>query len=380
MAFIRKRTDGQVPKWQVRWRQGETMASETFLTEAKALKFRGAVDAAGQRYPENYVPGYGYVMPEVEVSQGPTMAEWFERSVRSRSRASARTRADYVRDFRLHVPSWLAEMPIEKITREDVGRWLIALQDTDVASSRWSAPKKLSAKTIHNIHAVMSSVMKDAQADDLVRRNPFLGQANGIPIRHEEMCFLTPQEYTQFREFIVTYYRPFVDFLFTTGLRFGEATALRPEHVELTERRLHVVTAWKLQPDGTHLSQEPKTRNARRTIRLTTRQAGVLAELSKPGGLIFRNKRGERIQQSTFHGDIWQPALAKAGEAGFLKRPRPHDLRHSHAAYLLSIGQPMLAVTRRLGHASISTTNDRYGHLLPEVDRDMVSAMDEFDY
>ena len=40
----------------------------------------------------------------------------------------------------------------------------------------------------------------------------------------------------------------------------------------------------------------------------------------------------------------------------------------------------MLAVSRRLGHASITTTNDRYGHLLPQVDLDMISAMDQIGY
>ena len=354
-------------RWQVRWRQDGKSVSETFPTKAGAIKFRGLVDAAGQRYPQGWVPGRGFA-PQSALAR-PTLAQWFDRAIASRSGANPRTRQDYGRDFRRNVPSWLADMAIEDITREDVGRWLIELQ-----------AKGLSAKSIHNTHSTVSSVMKDAQADDLVQRNPFLGQSKSIPVRHEQMCFLTPDEYGQFREFVAAYYRPFTDLLFTTGLRFGEATALLPQHVDLKERRLHVVTAWKLQPGGQYLSQEPKTRMARRTLSLTARQVQALEGLIRPGELIFRNHRGDRIQQSTFHGDTWTPALAKAAAAGFVKRPRPHDLRHSHAAYLLSSGRPMLAVSRRLGHASISTTNDRYGHLLPQVDLDMISAMDQIGY
>jgi integrase len=369
MANIRKREDGKTLRWQVRWREGGMVRSETFPTEARAVKFRGHVDAAGQHYPENWVPGFGFVAPAAGEVQGPSLAEWFVRSIASRSGANPRTRDDYERDFSRNVPSWLAEMSIGSITREDVGRWLIELQG-----------KGLSAKSIHNTHSTVSSVMKDAQADDLIRRNPFHGQSKSIPVRHEDMCFLTPGEYDQFREFIVEYYRPFVDFLFTTGLRFGEATALMPHHVDLTEKRLHVTTAWKRQPDGTYLSQEPKSLRARRTLTLTDRQVEVLKGLIEPRELIFRNHRGDRIQQSTFHGDTWTPALKRVREVGFTKRPRPHDLRHSHAAYLLSTGRPMLAVSRRLGHASITTTNDRYGHLLPHVDQDMVAAMNDIGY
>ena len=247
--------------------------------------------------------------------------------------------------------------------------WLVELQD-----------RGLSAKSIHNTHAAVSTAMKDAQLNELITRNPFLGKSKSIPIRHEQMTFLTPDEYYRFRGFIAEYYRPFTDFLFSTGLRFGEATALMPQHIELAEKRLHITTAWKKQPDGTYLSQEPKTPRARRTLSLTERQVEVILGLQQPGELIFRNHRGGRIQQSTFHKDTWTPALRKAAEAGFGKRPRPHDLRHSHAAYLLSIWQPMLAVSYRLGHASINTTNYRYGHLLPQVDQDLVKGMDDIGY
>lgn len=378
MASIRRRDVGRDVKWQVRWREAGAAQYETFATETEAIRFRGQVDAADQRWPENWMPGAGPMM--APLGDDPTLAEWFVRSVASRSKANPRTRADYSRDFNRHVPPWLASLPIGAITREHVGLWHIGLQGVNVASSRWKKQRKLSPKTIHNLHNMVSSVMKDAQADDLIKRNPFLGQSKSIPIRLKKMCFLSPEEYVQFREFIADYYRPFADFLFTTGLRFGEATALLPEHFDLAGQQLHVTTAWKKEPDGTYVSETPKTDNAFRTLDLTRKQVDDVKNLFDGNLLVFRNRRDDRIQQSTFHGDTWQPALARAAEAGFTKRPRPHDLRHSHAAYLLSISQPLLAVSLRLGHASIATTNDRYGHLLPHVGRDMISAMEAVGY
>ena len=79
-----------------------------------------------------------------------------------------------------------------------------------------------------------------------------------------------------------------------------------------------------------------------------------------PGGQILTRK----IWSSAFH-DI----LRREG----LRKIRLHDLRHTHASLLLLDGESMLAVSRRLGHASIQTTINLYGHLLPNTDSDVAS-------
>jgi integrase len=56
--------------------------------------------------------------------------------------------------------------------------------------------------------------------------------------------------------------------------------------------------------------------------------------------------------------------------------PRFHDLRHSHVAYLIAGGWDFYAIQLRLGHASIKTTFDIYGHLLPHGDRKRLARLD----
>ncbi|WP_396795470.1 tyrosine-type recombinase/integrase [Microbispora sp. H13382] len=51
-------------------------------------------------------------------------------------------------------------------------------------------------------------------------------------------------------------------------------------------------------------------------------------------------------------------------------------MRHTHVAWLISEGIPLAAIQRRMGHKSITTTIDRYGHLLPYVDQDLIDAID----
>jgi integrase len=95
-----------------------------------------------------------------------------------------------------------------------------------------------------------------------------------------------------------------------------------------------------------------------------------------PDDLVFVNRQGRPVSQSTFLVHVWQPAVrAFAGDVqvdgkwvpGPGKRPRVHDLRHSHASWQIAAGIPLTWLQVRLGHESISTTSDVYGHLSPDA-------------
>ncbi|TLM73150.1 site-specific integrase, partial [Pseudarthrobacter sp. NamB4] len=71
-------------------------------------------------------------------------------------------------------------------------------------------------------------------------------------------------------------------------------------------------------------------------------------------------------------GDL---AIMKAQTKGLAKRPRIHDLRHTNASWLLHAGLNIYMLQKHLGHKSITTTLDRYSHLLPEGLHDTTAAM-----
>ena len=80
--------------------------------------------------------------------------------------------------------------------------------------------------------------------------------------------------------------------------------------------------------------------------------------------------RDEHIRRNWFRRMVWRPAC----EAAALSvTPRFHDLRHSHASWLLAGGADLQVVKERLGHASIMTTQ-RYLHTLPDADETAVEA------
>jgi integrase len=78
----------------------------------------------------------------------------------------------------------------------------------------------------------------------------------------------------------------------------------------------------------------------------------------------------EHIGRNWFRRMVWRPACEAAGLPVI---PRFHDLRHSHASWLLAGGADLQVVKERLGHASIMTTQ-RYLHTLPDADETAVQA------
>ncbi|MDX2645096.1 site-specific integrase [Streptomyces sp. PA03-1a] len=170
-----------------------------------------------------------------------------------------------------------------------------------------------------------------------------------------------------------------------TGLRWSEITALAPmcvQDVDTDKPKIRVRRAWKRDGGTGYFLGPPKTRRSRRTLRVS---AGVMEALEELGlnrlqhdALFFTGDSGQRLSYATFSGR-WHRAVRRARHSGLLppeKHPTPHDLRHSHAAALISASHPLTYVQRRLGHESFTTTSDTYGHLLPEADDDAMSTIE----
>jgi integrase len=104
--------------------------------------------------------------------------------------------------------------------------------------------------------------------------------------------------------------------------------------------------------------------------------------------VLFTGPRGGRIYYGKFRSDVWAPAVAKAQaavdgdglevapELRLTVRPGVHALRHSHASWLIAAGVDLPTVQRRLGHESITTTIDSYGHLMPDQLEKAAAAAD----
>lgn len=373
MASIETRTskNGTVT-WRVKWRQGGKQQSETLTTPKRAKAFRGMVDAAGQRWPENWVPGFGLV--EATTSDL-TVKEWCTRAIDAKSGIEERTRQDYHRSMRLHLGK-IGPMRLDQLTREDVGTWVTKL--------------KLSPKSVKNIHGTLSSCLTAAVRDGHIVRNPAKGV--GLPRTDGpdtvEMVPLSDSDIALLVSSTVEHYRPLVELLAETGLRWSEASALQVRHVDVFDLRVKVGQAWKRQEDGSMQLGPPKTRRANRSVVISERLRDLLLPLLAGRGgaeFLFTTPTGRVVRHGNFRSRVWLPAIRKAqrckehqevkdpcGCHGTLTvTPRVHDLRHAHASKLIVGNVPLVKVQRRLGHESIQTTIDTYGHLRLDADEEI---------
>ncbi len=161
-----------------------------------------------------------------------------------------------------------------------------------------------------------------------------------------------------------------------TGLRLGELAGLGKQHIDFFRGQLRVErtlteTAGELQ------FSDPKTRASLRTVRLPAFLLESLSEhlITYPGegDLVFTTPRGGPLRQTNFRRRVWKPAIARSvGEPC-----RIHDLRHTHAALLIAQGEHPKVIQSRLGHASISTTLDTYGHLFDGLDEAAATRLDQ---
>jgi len=177
-----------------------------------------------------------------------------------------------------------------------------------------------------------------------------------------------------------------------TGMRSGELWALRRRDVDLLRGVVHVRQAVKRDTaaddappdtvDAYGREVGPPKSGRQRTITLGQATKKMLTEhLSQPapGGagpdtLVFVTLEGKAVRQVVFMRRAF--ARAKLALPADKQSLRFHDLRHTCASLLLAGGAPVLYVKERLGHASVTTTIDRYGHMFPSVEASLADALD----
>lgn len=401
MASIRKRVrrDGSTA-YQVRWREGGSREgapqSEVFDSEPEAKQFQALVDAHGQHWPHGWVKGEGFVQPG-EQDGGKTAVTfdaWAEHFVETLTGVEVRTRHDYRRDIRNHFLPFFGGKDVcdpEAITPSDIRRWVNKLESGEKAGKspqQWIR-KPISAKTLANLHGLLYAIFQSA-----VEAQPQLRAANpcartrlprvddGI---EDEMVFLEREEFAYVRAAMATICKgdavDLIDLMVGTGLRWGEISALQVRDITVrgNHRVLRVQRAWKRQEDNTFLLGKPKTKKSRRSVVLSPALVEIVQRNikgKKPEDFVFTTARGNAWRHGNFYNRRWLPAVSLAQEKGLTKKPRPHDLRHTHVAWLITANVPLPAIQARLGHESITTTLDRYGHLVQHLDDEVAAAVE----
>lgn len=185
----------------------------------------------------------------------------------------------------------------------------------------------------------------------------------------DEMKFWTLDQYELFsRNIKKSALKLAFDTLFYTGMRSGELLALTPADI-LPDKRIFITKNYA-RIDENELFLIPKTSRSRRKITIPEFLYDDLHNYISQLGGIGNEDRIFYFTSSALQHDI-KDIARKAG----LPLIRVHDLRHSHASMLIEMGFSMKEISERLGHESIKTTLDTYGHLYPDKDVKLAEAL-----
>ncbi len=148
-----------------------------------------------------------------------------------------------------------------------------------------------------------------------------------------------------------------------TGMRFSEALAITPSDFDFTRQMISISKTWNYKGDGGFA--ETKNKSSVRKIPIDWQivvRFSVLVQNKDPDQPIFLSNN-ESVYNSTIN-DL----LARRCHEAQIPVISIHGLRHTHASVLLFAGVSIASVARRLGHASISTTQKTYLHIIRELE------------
>ncbi|GAA4588680.1 tyrosine-type recombinase/integrase [Planotetraspora phitsanulokensis] len=381
MGFITKTKAGT---WRANWRdEVGRQRAKTFRTKREADAFLSEVGTALNRGT--------YIDPHAAKRKfGPYAGTWM---LSRNHEITTVARDDSI--MRTHVlPRW-QETPLGKIDYMAVQTWVSDLG------------KRLSPATVAECHRLLSVVLKAAVRDRIIGTNPAEGVR--LPKRRRKAGddrIISRDELAVLLQHAPDRYRALVALAAGCGLRWGEATGLRWDAVDLDTRTLKVVRV-AVEVAG-HVTSKPypKSKAGRREVPLPQFVAELLAAhkvvyMPGPLGEVFTNTAGGPVRRTLFRSRVWRPALVRAGLVGSVLKTasgafvavwqdkdgsehskdflteaeaiacvatnagealRFHDLRHCYATWLISDRVPVNDVARLVGHEQISTTLNLYTH------------------
>ena len=302
----------------------------------------------------------------VDPSAGTVSVEdWAVRWDETRLHVRESTRERDETNLRSLVLPWFGSRQLRGVEPADVQSWVSRLNRDGYAPA-----------TIQLAYGLLSMLFASAVEAGLIAKSPCRGVKLPKRVRRE-MRFLSMDELHELADAIDPRFRLLVLSAGLTGARFGELAALRVGDLNLLQRRL-TITRSMSEVRGEIRETEPKTPAARRTIALPKSLVDHYARhlAAQPHGStdrVFTAPRGGPLRRRSFRQRFWMPAV----EASVGEPCRFHDLRHTHAALLIAVNTHPKLVQSRLGHSSIKTTLDVYGHLYEPLDEVAADRLEE---
>jgi integrase len=244
----------------------------------------------------------------------------------------------------------------------------------DIINLHKQLSKKLSAESIHKVHAIIANSFKKLYRDNLVDKNPCLYIKlpkivikEKKPLTKDEITLLlnTAKEYVKNPTTQVKNIYPFLVLAIASGCRRGELCGLQWQDVDFSNNTINIRHAIEETRGGMRL-KAPKTDKAR-IINIAPNVMELLKghRQDNRGKYVFASKNDANLPQCP---SSISRAFEKVRQLADLEHVTIHLLRHTHITLLATNGVDIRTIAQRAGHHNIQTTM-RYCHSNDELDK-----------
>ena len=347
MAYVRKHRQ----KWQVLARvHGRERSFGSYALKGDAERRRRDIESELDRRNGN-LPDYA--------SRKTPLSVWIrdQRALKERSQATI-DRDESI--LRAHVDPQIGELSIGGVDTGVVRRFLVNLTSSMAPAST------------RKVWRLVDSSLERAVTLSVLDQNPCRALRVDLPSVPETIVEPLPVETVD--DLIAATdprYSGMVELAAFAGLRWGEIAALRWTHVDVDAGS--VTVAGSMQRNG--VVKPPKTSAGRRKVRLAQRSIAAFTSLPRTEMLLFPSPAGGPLRYHNWRKRVWTPSINELGLKGF----RFHDLRHTHASWLIDQGVDVVKVSKRLGHSRPSTTVNIYAHLIDVDESEIIETLEALD-
>lgn len=240
--------------------------------------------------------------------------------------------------------------------------------------------RALSAKTVLEHHRLISTVLDQAAKEGLVPFN-VASKATLPKVQRKDVNYFQPDQIAAIRDALEQEpikWKTLLHLFLITGARRGEILGLKWGAVDFEQNRIHICNSILYTPDRGVYEDTPKTPTSNRYITLPAETMQLLRQYQawQSGE---RLRLGEYFEYQSFvfsqdngkpmHPDSVTDWMAKFSKRRGLPHLNPHAFRHTMASMLYYNGVDSVSISKRLGHAQVSTTANIYAHVIEAADQ-----------
>ena len=239
---------------------------------------------------------------------------------------------------------------------------------------------RLSPKTVVEHHRLISTVLEQAVKESLIPFNP-AQRAQPPKVMQKEVNYFQPEQVVAIVEALNNEpikWQALIHLLLITGARRGEILGLKWDKVDFKNKKIHICNSILYTPDRGTYEDTPKTEKSKRFVSVPSETIDLLkvykswqnSEKRRLGsyyhsyGFLFTQDNGEPM-----HPDSVTDYLDKFSDRYGLPHVNPKAFRHTMASMLYFGGIDSVSISKRLGHAQVSTTANIYAHVIDEADK-----------